>query len=77
MDGKFPAWFRFFLIVTGVAMVVAAVKSNLPIVIARVVFIAGFGIALVGGMASRAAMLHLKPFDNSYAKARALRSRKP
>ncbi len=32
--------------------------------------LAGFGIALVGGYTSRAAMLKIKPFDNSYKKAR-------
>jgi len=33
------------------------------------VLLAGFGIALVGGFTSRAAMLKIKPFDNSYKKA--------
>jgi hypothetical protein len=30
----------------------------------------GFGVAAVGGMTCRARMLHIKPFDNSYKKAR-------
>ncbi|MFT4066935.1 hypothetical protein [Paraburkholderia sp.] len=30
----------------------------------------GFAIALVGGFTSRAHLLHIKPFDNSYKKAR-------
>jgi hypothetical protein len=30
----------------------------------------GLAIAAVGGFASRAAMLKIKPFDNSYKKAR-------
>jgi uncharacterized membrane protein len=70
VDGNFPAWFRFVLIAIGIAMAVAAVKCNLPIIIARIVLLSGFAIALVGGMTSRAAMLHIKPFDNSYKKAR-------
>ncbi|AXF22754.1 hypothetical protein CUJ89_19790 [Burkholderia pyrrocinia] len=30
----------------------------------------GFGVVAVGGYASRAHMLKIKPFDNSYKKAR-------
>jgi hypothetical protein len=30
----------------------------------------GLGIAAIGGFASRAAMLRIKPFDNRYQKAR-------
>jgi hypothetical protein len=70
VDGNFLAWFRFLLIVVGIAMAVAAVKCNLPIIIARIVLLSGFAIALIGGMTSRAAMLRIKPFDNSYRKAR-------
>ncbi|EEE04549.1 conserved hypothetical protein [Burkholderia multivorans CGD2M] len=32
--------------------------------------LSGFAIALVGGMTSRAKLLYIKPFDNSYKKAR-------
>ncbi|MEK6313021.1 MAG: hypothetical protein V4807_01220 [Burkholderia gladioli] len=35
-----------------------------------IALLSGFGIALVGGFASRAAMLKIKPFDNRYKKAR-------
>ncbi|MBN3763396.1 hypothetical protein G3O01_21470 [Burkholderia sp. Ac-20365] len=33
-------------------------------------FVSGFGMMALGGICSRAHMLHVKPFDNSYEKAR-------
>ncbi len=33
-------------------------------------FLLGFGMMAIGGFTSRAHMLHIKPFDNSYKKAR-------
>jgi hypothetical protein len=30
----------------------------------------GFGMVAIGGLSCRARLLHLKPFDNSYKKAR-------
>lgn len=33
-------------------------------------FLLGFGLMALGGFSSRAHMLHIKPFDNSYRKAR-------
>ena len=33
-------------------------------------FVVGFGMMALGGFSSRAHMLHIKPFDNSYKKAR-------
>jgi hypothetical protein len=37
---------------------------------ARILLLVGFAIALVGGMTSRAKILHIKPFGNSYKRAR-------
>ncbi|CAD6542667.1 hypothetical protein LMG27952_03921 [Paraburkholderia hiiakae] len=69
-DGNFTAWFCLTLIVVGIAFVVFAVKCRPPILWARVLVLSGFAIAVVGGMTSRAKLLHIKPFDNSYKKAR-------
>ncbi|WP_258169327.1 hypothetical protein [Burkholderia multivorans] len=69
-DGNFTSWFRFLLIAVGVAFAAIAVECDIPILWARVLLLSGFAIALVGGMTSRAKSLHIKPFDNSYKKAR-------
>lgn len=69
-DGNFPRWLRFGLVIVGMGMVAIALGFKMPSNVAKIVLLSGFGIALVGGMASRAAMLKIKPFDNSYKKAR-------
>jgi len=69
-DGNLASWLRLTLIVTGIAFGTVAIECNLPNLWARVLLLAGFLLVLVGGLASRAALLHIKPFDNSYEKAR-------
>ncbi|WP_186163467.1 hypothetical protein [Burkholderia gladioli] len=69
-DGNFPRWLRLILVVIGVLMMYVAVKFIPPSPFGGTVLLSGFGIALVGGFASRAAMLKIKPFDNRYKKAR-------
>jgi len=54
----------------GLEQAAIAVECNLPILWARILLLSGFAIALVGGMTSRAKLLHIKPFENSYKKAR-------
>jgi hypothetical protein len=58
------------LVAMGVALMVWSVKfapssrwSVLPL-------LAGFGLVAVGGLSCRARLLKIKPFDNSYKKAR-------
>lgn len=68
-DGNFPRWMRWSLIVVGIAEMYIAVRFIPPSILGGGVLLAGFGIALVGGFTSRAAMLKIKPFDNSYKKA--------
>ena len=48
----------------------AASKFVPPAPFGGFLFLFGLGVAAVGGYASRAHMLHIKPFDNSYKKAR-------
>ncbi|MEX3763034.1 hypothetical protein [Paraburkholderia phenoliruptrix] len=69
-DGNFTSWLRLLLIVLGITFAAIAVECNLPIFWARVLLLSGFAIALVGGMTSRAKLLHIKPFENSYKKVR-------
>ncbi|MDP9651745.1 hypothetical protein [Paraburkholderia caledonica] len=57
--GNFTSWLRLSLIVIGITFAVIAAQCNLPIVLARVLLLSGFAIALVGGMTSRAKLLHI------------------
>ena len=68
-DGSFAGWFRIFLWATGIAIVVVSYEllSDLPMFLGVVV---GMVVLATGTYAERANLLHLKPFDNSYKKAR-------
>ncbi|WP_027818596.1 hypothetical protein [Paraburkholderia bannensis] len=69
-DGNLTSWFRLTLIAVGFALDAIALTSNIPNIWARILLLLGFLFVIVGGMASRAKLLHIKPFDNSYKKAR-------
>ena len=69
-DGNFTGWVRTLLIIIGFGTFYITIKYIKPSIWSEILLLVGFGIALVGGMTSRAALLHLKPFDNSYEKAR-------
>lgn len=69
-DGNLSRWFRFFLIIFGIGAMYCAVKIMKPSVWSGLVLLAGLGIAAVGGYASQAHMLKIKPFDNGHKKAR-------
>lgn len=65
-DGNLTFSVRLLLALAGTGLVILAIKVDLPIILARVFFFVGFAIALVGGMASRAKLLRIRPFDNRY-----------
>ncbi|MEX3977781.1 hypothetical protein AB4Y45_02225 [Paraburkholderia sp. EG287A] len=65
-NGNFTPTVRGVLCVVGIAIGIAGLKYDRSLLIALV----GLLIAAVGGYASRAHMLGIKPFDNSYKKAR-------
>jgi hypothetical protein len=69
-DGNLSFLARLILALVGIGLAAIAVFAGLPVAWNRALLLIGFGIALVGGMASRAKILHIKPFDNSYKKAR-------
>jgi hypothetical protein len=69
-DGNLRKWIRLNLIVIGFAIMYGTMKFVPPSLWGGLLLILGFGVALVGGMTSRAALLKIKPFDNSYKKAR-------
>lgn len=69
-DGNLKEWVRIVFVVVGIALVVGSVQLGLRSVLPTIVFTVGIIVAAVGGYASQAHMLKIKPFDNSYKKAR-------
>jgi hypothetical protein len=70
-DGNFPRWLRVTLFVVGLVVFGGSLAIDLLPQWARMIgFLLGFGMMALGGFSSRAHMLHIKPFDNRYKKAR-------
>jgi hypothetical protein len=65
-DGNLSGWLRTVLCIVGAAIVYLSVKY----VHSMLLMSFGLLLAAIGGYASRARMLKIKPFDNSYKKAR-------
>ncbi|WP_155630462.1 hypothetical protein [Burkholderia territorii] len=71
VDGNIAGWAQLVLLVLGIAMVYCGLVFNfLPKAIAILLIVFGLPISAIGGYASRAKALGLKPFDKSYRKAR-------
>ncbi|MCC8402850.1 hypothetical protein LJ655_13295 [Paraburkholderia sp. MMS20-SJTN17] len=68
-NGNFAPWFRILLWAMGIALAAASyfLLSGIEEFVGVVV---GMIVLATGTYAERANMLHLKPFDNSYEKAR-------
>jgi hypothetical protein len=71
VDGNFPRWVRLGLVLIGFGLMYGTFRFILPSIGSGILLLIGFGVAAIGGFSNRAAMLHIKPFDNSYKKARA------
>lgn len=69
-NGNFSLWVRDAIIVIGISIMVITVKYVPPAPFGGWLLILGFGLAALGGLASEAHMLGIKPFDNEYKKAR-------
>ncbi|AUT64970.1 hypothetical protein [Paraburkholderia terrae] len=70
-DGNFSRWLRMALFVIGLAVFGGSLAIDLLPRWARMAgFVSGFGIVVLSGFCSRAHMLGIKPFDNSYGNAR-------
>ena len=69
-DGNLTGWARTVLIFIGFLVMYLAYKFVPPAPFGGLILLFGFAIALVGGFTSRAHLLRIKPFDNSYKKAR-------
>lgn len=64
-DGNFAPWVRFSFCVIGIVIGIAAFYTR-----SLFLLTVGLVIAVMGGYSSKAHMLGIKPFDNSYKKAR-------
>jgi hypothetical protein len=64
-DGNFLDWMRLVFVSAGFLLMLFAFKFISPTIIGGVVALIGFGLALVGGFASRVHMLKIRPFGNS------------
>lgn len=58
------------LILGGVAVMALTIEFAPASRLSVLPLLVGFGMVAVGGLSCRARLLHLKPFDNSYKKAR-------
>ncbi|WP_321922699.1 hypothetical protein [Burkholderia sp. BCC1998] len=71
-DGNFSGWLRVVLFLIGLALAAGGLGlDQMPRWIRAAAFIFGFAMMAIGGISSRAHMLKIKPFDNSYKRARA------
>ena len=68
-DGNLKEWVRIALVIVGIGLVVGSARLGLSTVLTKIVFTVGIVVAAVGGYASQAHMLKIKPFDNSHKKA--------
>jgi len=69
-DGNLTGWVCTALIVVGVGVSYATFKYAPPSIWSAILALLGFLFMAIGGLSSRARMLKIKPFDNSYKKAR-------
>jgi hypothetical protein len=69
-DGNFARWARASLLVIGLLIMVLSYKFVPPAPFGGFLLLLGLGLAAVGGFASRANLLHIKPFGNGYREAR-------
>jgi hypothetical protein len=70
-DGNLKEWVRIFCVVIGIGFVAMGIVLKITSLFGGLLFLLGFVFAAIGGYAAQAHTLRLKPFDNSYKKARA------
>lgn len=69
-DGNLTGWVCTTLIVVGIGISYVTFKYAPPSIWSVFLALFGFLLMAIGGLCSRARMLKIKPFDNSYKKAR-------
>lgn len=70
VDGNFSRPVSIAMVLIGVAIMFGFLKYGPPSIVSVLMVCFGFGLAIVGGMTSQARLLKIRPFDNSYKKAR-------
>ncbi|MCA8271703.1 hypothetical protein LGN17_04100 [Burkholderia sp. AU30280] len=70
VEGNFSRPVSVVMVLIGVAIMFGFLKYGPPSIISVLMVCFGFGLAIVGGMTSQARLLKIRPFDNSYKKAR-------
>lgn len=70
VNGNIAYWLQILFVIFGFAIMYLTYKFIKPSIWSGMLLVMGFGVAAVGGLSSRAATLKIKPFDNSYKKAR-------
>jgi hypothetical protein len=65
-DGNFTPLVRGILCVVGIALIFIGLKFDSTLIVSCI----GLVIGAIGGISSRSAMLKIKPFDNTYKKAK-------
>jgi hypothetical protein len=69
-DGNFKRWVRTSLLVFGIFVMFIAIKYVPPAPFGGALFLIGLAVAAVGGYASRAHLVGIKPFGIDYKKIR-------
>jgi hypothetical protein len=69
-DGNFAPWLRTSVLIVGLLIMFVAYKYVPPAPFGGFLLLLGLGIAAVGGYASRAHLLHIKPFGTNWKKVR-------
>lgn len=69
-DGNFKRWVRVLFVFIGTALVVITIALPIKSLLGMILFLSGLVIAAIGGYSAQANTLRIKPFDNSYQKAR-------
>jgi hypothetical protein len=69
-DGNVTGWLCTTLIVVGIGISYAILKYAPPSIWSVFLALFGFLLMTIGGLSSRGRLLKIKPFDNSYKKAR-------
>ena len=69
-DGNIAGPYRLTLFIAGILLMVLPVEFMEPSWLSRALFLVGLFVLAIGGFAARAHTLGLKPFDDSYKKAR-------
>jgi len=69
-DGNLTEWVCTALIVVGIGISYATLKYAPPSLWSVFLALLGFLLMAIGGLSTRARLLKIKPFDNSYKKAR-------